>query len=117
VLFLCRDAAGFAHRVGQLLALAAALGSLWLGYYLFAAGERARWSSDGAGILFVMIFMVLLAGLGVVFAGMLFWSFSRDDGEEPDRLAGARTALALLVLLAIAVPLAASAGARTPVAA
>jgi hypothetical protein len=63
---------------------------------LFAAGERARWSSDGAGILFVMIFMVLLAGVGVVFAWMLFWSFSREGAEEDDRLAGVRTALALL---------------------
>lgn len=107
VLFLCRGRRGsFAHRAGQLLALALALGSLWLSYYLFAAGERAGWSSDGAGALFVMIFIVLLVGLGLAFGWMLVWSFSREDPEEEDRLARVRTAVALLVVLGIAVPLA-----------
>lgn len=107
VLFLCRARPGsFAHRVGQLLALALGLGCLWLSYYLFAGGQRAGWSSDGAGILFVMIFMVLLAGLGIALLWLLLWSFTRDEADGDDRLAGVRTAMALLVLLAIAVPLA-----------
>jgi hypothetical protein len=107
VLFLCRGRPGsFAHRVGQLLALALGLGCLWLSYYLFAAGERAHWSSDGAGMLFVVIFMVLLAGLGIALLWLLLWSFTRDDAGGEDRLAGVRTAMALLVLIGIAVPLA-----------
>lgn len=82
------------------------LGCLWLSYYLFEGGERAHWSSDGAGILFVMIFMVLLAGLGIALLWLLLWSFTRDDAEGEDRLAGVRTAMALVVLLATLVPLA-----------
>jgi len=100
---LCNGRRGtFALRVGQLLALACLAAGLWGSFSLFEAGEGAHWSSDGAGILFVMIAMVVSAGLAVVFALMLIFSFTRTEDDEPDRLAAVRAIVTALVVMSAA---------------
>lgn len=67
-----------------------------------AVCSSAHWRSDGAGIQFVAIAMVVLAVLGVVFGVILFSSFSREEWGEEDRLASVRAGCAVLLILFVA---------------
>ena len=81
--FLCGGRKGtFAYRVGQLSILALGLGSLGLAAYLFQAGDKARWQSDGPGILGLILAMLAFAAFALVFGAMFIGTLTRDDSDE-----------------------------------
>ena len=106
--FLCGGRKGtFAYRVGLLSILALALGCAAGFLYLFDAGRRAGWTSDGPGMLIVVLVMLGLAALSLVFGAMFIHALSREDAEAEDRLAPVRVALAWLVVVSVVASLAA----------
>lgn len=74
---------GTALWVGRALLFSSALTFSAGTIYLFNAGNKAGWKSDGPGALGVML-AVLVLGFGALFSwGLLFMSFgSRLPGEE-----------------------------------
>lgn len=100
--FLCGGRKGtFAYVVGQLSIAALGLGSLALAAYLFQLGDKARWQSDGPGILGLILVMLACAAAALVFGAMLVGSFTRDDSDEEDKFARLRAALAGLIVVSV----------------
>jgi len=75
--------AGKALWVGRAILVSSALAFSAGTIYLFSAGDKAGWKSDGPGALGVML-AVLVLGSGALFSwGALFMSFgSRLPSEE-----------------------------------
>jgi hypothetical protein len=83
VWFMCSGRRGsFAHRVGQALNLVFLLAAAGLSLFLFGAGQKAHWRSEGAGILFVGLMAIVLAGLALVLLVQLVHYFPSDGGTE-----------------------------------
>ncbi len=59
-----------------LVALASATGMV----FLFWVGQRAHWTSDGPGMLAVMIGIVFCGLFAILFGGLFFSSFNRSSG-------------------------------------
>jgi hypothetical protein len=65
----------------------AALASATAMVFLFGVGQKAHWTSDGPGMLLVMVGILFFGILAFVFGGLFFTSFNQPTATvTPDPL-------------------------------